>query len=123
MNLASITKDGYVDTSPSTSWGRKATGKIYNDTLANLIGGFVYTSRNGDGFALRTAEGKTPRISDLLPEHEGAWLEAIRQYINSNLAGMASGSGLRRRPKSTESREVTRPGISVREIPARASTF
>jgi DNA-binding GntR family transcriptional regulator len=30
---------------------------------------------------------------------------------------------LRRRPKSTESREVTRPGISVREIPARASTF
>ena len=30
---------------------------------------------------------------------------------------------VRRRPKSTESRAMTRPGISVREIPARASTF
>src|SRR5258708_38956467 len=30
---------------------------------------------------------------------------------------------LRRRPKSTDSRELTRPGILTREIPARASTF
>jgi hypothetical protein len=32
-------------------------------------------------------------------------------------------ANLRRRPKTTESREVTRPGISAREIPARASIF
>jgi hypothetical protein len=30
---------------------------------------------------------------------------------------------LRRWPKTTESREVTRPGFSMREIPARASPF
>ena len=32
------------------------------------------------------------------------------------------GATLRRRPKTTESREVTRPGIPAREIPARASS-
>ncbi len=41
----------------------------------------------------------------------------------SQLLQEATNAALRRRPKTTESGEVTRPEILAREIPARASPF
>ena len=49
--------------------------------LAKAIGGSVKGQKDGAESSLRTAAGKMPRISDLLPEHEQAWLEAAQQYV------------------------------------------
>jgi hypothetical protein len=81
LNLGTISKDGFVETSPSTWWGRTDIGRKYNQTLASAIGGAVGDIKQGAESALRTASGRTPRLSDLLPEHGQAWLDAIQHYI------------------------------------------
>lgn len=86
LNMGTITRDGYVDTSPATWWGRKLQGQVYNERLASLIGGFVRETNNGDVSVVRTAAGKTPRLSDFLPQHQEAWLDAMGTYISAMLA-------------------------------------
>jgi hypothetical protein len=82
LNLGTIRKDGYVDTSPATWWGRRRPwGQRYNEMLAACIGGTLNEMKGGEESALRTASGKTPKLSDLLPIHEQAWLAAMERYI------------------------------------------
>jgi hypothetical protein len=90
LNMGTITKDGFIDTGPSTWWGRKPMGQIYNETLAERIGGHVNSAKNGEESALRTANWKTPRLSDLLPQHEQVWLDAMDRYIRENLAASSA---------------------------------
>jgi hypothetical protein len=92
LNMGTITKDGYVDTGPSTWWGRKHIGQPYNLSLATRIGGRVNSAKGGEESALRTAAGKTPRLSDLLPQHEQVWLDAMERYIRESLADSSAKS-------------------------------
>jgi hypothetical protein len=46
--------------------------------------------KNGQLLA-RNAEGKMPRLSDLLPQHQQAWLDATEQYIRESLAALPAG--------------------------------
>ena len=85
--MGTIAKGGIVDTGPSTWWDRKPFGLSYNKVLAGLFGGVV----KGSG-ELRTADLKMPRLTDLLPQHEQAWLEAIEQYVQSNVAAGTNGT-------------------------------
>jgi hypothetical protein len=87
LNLGTVDKSGFVDTNPSTWWDRTEIGRTYNDALASLIGGGVRELRPGT--ALRTAAGKMPKITDLLPEHEDAWLAAMEQYIRASFESSA----------------------------------
>jgi hypothetical protein len=86
LNLGTIDKSGFVDTSPSTWWDRSKLGRIYNDGLAKQIGGFVREMKDGKESAVRTAAGKMPRLTDLLPAHEDAWLNAISEYTRASFA-------------------------------------
>lgn len=81
LNLGTIRKDGYLDTGPASWWGRLPEAQVYNVALARAIGGKVGAVQNGEQCALRTASDKTPRLTDLLPQHEAAWLDAIEGYI------------------------------------------
>jgi hypothetical protein len=81
MNLGVITKDGrYVDTGPATWWDRHAVGRIYNEKLAQLIGGTVREG-NHEASWVKASGNVMPKLSDFLPQHETAWLEAMKQYI------------------------------------------
>jgi hypothetical protein len=77
---------GFVDTSPSTWWGRTKLGRVYNDALAKQIGGFVREMKDGQESAVRTAAGKMPRLSHFLPSDEEAWLNAISDYTRASFA-------------------------------------
>ena len=81
LNLGTISKDGLIDTGPSTWWNRTAAGRKYTERLAAAIGGASKEIKGGAEAALRTADGKTPRLSDLLPAHEQVWLKAAQAYI------------------------------------------
>jgi len=81
LNLGTIRKDGFVDTGPASWWGRTQEGKDYNGVLAGAIGGVVVDVQKGEQNALRTLTGKTPRLSDLLPDHADSWLAAMESYI------------------------------------------
>lgn len=85
LNFGTIDRNGFLDTSPATWWGRTALGKQYNEKLASLIGGFVREIRSGQESAVRTAAGKTPRVSDFLPMHQDAWLSAMDDYARDIL--------------------------------------
>ena len=80
LNMGYVEKSGIIATDPSTWGDRRSLGLSYNATLAKLTGGSVIEAKNGDA-GLRTAAGKMPRLSDLLPQHEQAWLDAMEQYI------------------------------------------
>lgn len=86
LNLGTVTKAGFLDTGPATWWDRGQPGRAYNEALAALIGGSVREQKTGEQSALRTAAGKTPRLSDLLPHHAAAWLEAIDRYVAAFLS-------------------------------------
>jgi hypothetical protein len=90
LNMGSISKGGSVDTGFSKYWGRTSQGKTYNENLAKLIGGSVIDVKS-EKYALRTAAGRMPQLSDFLPQHEQAWLDSIEQYIRENLAASATG--------------------------------
>lgn len=85
LNLGTIDKGGFIDTGPATWWSR-TQGLKYNQTLATLIGGYARDIKNGQESAVRTAAGKMPRISDLLPKHEEAWLNAMETYTQEMFA-------------------------------------
>jgi len=95
LNMGYVTKGGIVDTNPSTWWDRRSQGKTYNENLARLIGGSVIDIRNGDQSALKTAAGRMPRLSDFLPQHEQAWLDAMERYIRECLAATQSDKSLK----------------------------
>lgn len=82
LNLGTISKDGIVDTGPSTWWKRSGIGHKYNQTLASAIAGSLGENKQGNESGLRTAAGKMPRLSDLLPTHGQVWLNAIQQYVS-----------------------------------------
>ena len=86
LNMATITKGGVVDTGVSTWWGRESAGQTYNESLRNLMGGSLIAVKIGATPVLRGADGKMPRLSDLLPQHEEGWLLAMERYILDNLA-------------------------------------
>lgn len=85
LNLGTIDKGGFIDTAPATWWGR-TQGLKYNQTLATLIGGHTRDIKNGQESAVRTAAGKMPRVSDFLPKHEEAWLNAMETYTQEMFA-------------------------------------
>jgi hypothetical protein len=93
LNLGTISKDGFVETSPSTWWGRTDVGRKYNQTLAGAIAGSVGDIKQGTESALRTAAGRMPRLSDLLPAHGQAWLDAIQQYVRDMFDAAGDGKG------------------------------
>lgn len=80
LYLATIDRKGNVDTEAASARGRSIIGRHYNETLASVIGGKVREGGRSMS-SLRTADGKKPRVTDLLPKHEDAWLGAIEQYI------------------------------------------
>jgi hypothetical protein len=90
LNLGTIGKDGLVDTGFASWWGRTTIGRKYNNALASQIGGLVRDFNDGRESALRTSAGRMPRVLDLLPAHETAWLAAIDQYIGDSIRGAAS---------------------------------
>ena len=81
LNLATIMRDGIIDTGPSSWQDRGAAGHRYSEELAPLIGGLTHTKANGSESGLRTRDGKMPRVNDLLPAHDEAWLAAMERYI------------------------------------------
>jgi hypothetical protein len=85
LNMGTISKAGFVDTGPSTWFGREAVGRPYSESLARLIGGFVNEAGKKPDFGLRTGARRMPRLSDLLPQHEQAWLDAMEQYVRETL--------------------------------------
>jgi hypothetical protein len=84
LNLGTIDKGGFLETGPATWWGRTEIGRRYNETLAKLIKGIVRETKNGKESSVRTASGKMPRVSDLLPAYEVQWLQAIENYIQES---------------------------------------
>jgi hypothetical protein len=87
LNMGTINKDGYVDTGPSTWFGRGIPGARYNEALAAAIGGQISASSHSTQEAgIRTAAGKMVRLADLLPRHEQLWLDAMAQYIKHTCA-------------------------------------
>jgi hypothetical protein len=84
LNVGTIEKGGLLDTGPASWWGRNRTAQRYNDHLASLTGGRVREFNNGKENGLRTATGRMPRVFDLLPVHEEAWLAAIDQYVRDS---------------------------------------
>jgi hypothetical protein len=83
LNMGTITKDGFVDTGPSTWFGRGIPGAAYNEALAAAIGGQIKASTyQMQEAGIRTADGRMVRLSDLLPQHEGLWLDAMSRYIS-----------------------------------------
>jgi hypothetical protein len=91
FNMGTIYRGGIVDTWASTFSGTRSAEKTYSENLAKLIGGSVKEMKNGQLFA-RTKEGRMPRLSDLLPQHEQAWLDAMEQYIRESLAALPAGT-------------------------------
>lgn len=89
LNLGTVTKDGFLDTSPSSWFGRTEAGHRYNSRLAALIGGFVRDMKSGRESAVRTANGRMPRMTDFLPQHAEAWLHAIEEYLREFFSDVA----------------------------------
>ncbi len=83
LNLATISKAGFVDTGPASWWGRVEPATAYNQLLADAIQGRIGDVKDGEQCALRTSAGKTPRLTDLLPAHSDAWLSAMDAYIQA----------------------------------------
>lgn len=81
LNLASINKEGAVETAPATWWNRQF-GLPYAERIAGLIDGSVKATVGGKEHSVRTTAGRMPTLSDLLPDHEKEWLEAAREYIS-----------------------------------------
>jgi hypothetical protein len=90
LNLGTIRKDGYLDTSPASWWGRLAEANFYNAALASAIGGKIGRTKQEEQCALRTADDKTPRLTDLLPNYEDVWLSAMERYIGALVEREAS---------------------------------
>jgi len=76
LNMGTIYKGGIVDTGASTFWDRKSAGYAYNTELANLIGGSTKIMTDENSFVMN-AMGKMPLLSDYLPQHEQAWIDAM----------------------------------------------
>jgi hypothetical protein len=83
LNLGAVWKDGIVDIGGTAVGERAAAVRRYNDSVASHIGGFVRESKHYIG--VRTAAGRMPRIVDLLPKHQDAWLESMERYIGDVL--------------------------------------
>ncbi len=85
LNMGTISKDGFIDSGPSTWFGRGVAGGNYNETLAAAIGGKIKASNWAPQEAgIRTAAGHMVRLSALLPRHEQLWLDAMAQYISQS---------------------------------------
>lgn len=81
LNLGTVRKEGWVNTAPASWYERLPEAKAYNAILAAAIGGKIDLMTKGTECALRTANGKFPRLTELLPRHEDLWLDAMEQYI------------------------------------------
>jgi len=86
LNLAAISKTGFVDFGPSTWWGKKEAARAYNETVAQLAGASVVERKEGQEFVVRMPGNKMPKLAALLPQHEDAWLAAMEKYIHDCLA-------------------------------------
>ncbi len=85
LNLGGIDKQGFVDTSLCAWWNRQQWGLPYVQALADCIDGKVIERSDSPAnvaAGLRTAAGKLPKLSDLLPAHQQAWLDAMARYIH-----------------------------------------
>jgi len=72
-----------------SSPGDLKSRRTYNEKLAALIGGKVL--ENNKGFSwVKTAANTFPLLSDLLPQHEQAWLDAMEQRVRENSESTSS---------------------------------
>jgi hypothetical protein len=60
--------------------------RVYNEKLAALVGGIVKFDGKGKSWVRTAGNNSYPVLSDLLPQHEQAWLDAMKQYIQDCLA-------------------------------------
>lgn len=83
FNLGYIDRGLLVEAGPSSWFGRLEPGRRYCQRLATLTGGLVWegVAQGKPVCSLRTADGRTPRLSDLLPRHRDAWLAAMADYV------------------------------------------
>lgn len=84
LNLGTLSKDGWLDTEPASWFGRGEIGRAYNGRLATMLGGFV--QERNELSAVRNSQGKRPRLTEMLPAHETAWLSAMEEYIRAAFA-------------------------------------
>jgi hypothetical protein len=88
LNLGYITKTGKLWTNPAKWSSRTDAYKVYNKTLAALIGGQV--SSNGNELCLTTNGTSAPVIEQLLPAHAEEWRAAIATFVTAEQASIAS---------------------------------
>jgi hypothetical protein len=88
VNLGVINKNGTVDFGYSSAGDLKSR-RTYNERLAALIGGKVLESNKGLSW-VKTAANTFPLLSDLLPQHEQSWLDAIEQNVRENSESTSS---------------------------------
>lgn len=85
LNMGYITKGGIVDLGTSTYWSDLEVARIYSETLARVLGGTVVQGKRAKDLFVHV-KAKLPRLSDLLPQNEQAWLDAMERYIRENLS-------------------------------------
>lgn len=86
LNLGTIRKDGFIDTNPSSWWGRNPSALLYHQAVGGG-GGLVGDVKAEEQSVLRTATGRTPRIPDLLPGHQQLWLDQMQSYVRRHFDG------------------------------------
>jgi hypothetical protein len=80
LNFGDIRKDGRLRTSPLSWHIPEAIAINYNTTLAQLTRGEVATH---DGIPLTTNGKSEPSITELLPPHQDAWIQAIQTALHA----------------------------------------
>lgn len=75
-NFGYITKGGKVWTDTLAWTSAPDVAEAYNARLAALIGGVVGYTTSGSSY-VSTNGSSAPKVTDLLPQHEAAWLDAI----------------------------------------------
>ena len=81
-NFGYITKGGKLWTD-TLAWTAPASiALVYNERLAELIGGEVAYTASGSSYV--STNGKSgPKISQFLPHHSDAWLEAVSNVVDA----------------------------------------
>lgn len=79
MNFGYIDKQEKVSTNPAAWNLPEAIWRPYFATLANLVGGLTIDEPSNRFVAI--SNRSAPRITDLLPAHQDAWVAAIEAAI------------------------------------------
>jgi hypothetical protein len=84
FNFGYVNRSLWVELGPASWFGRLDEGRRYCEKIAGATGGFVRAVRDGTECTLRLGSPerpRTPRLSDLLPQHRDLWLSAMDEYV------------------------------------------